>query len=49
MRKVQEASIHTTHPFTHLFTHRIFPLVRRLAPHLSPSTLEKEVSINIFA
>lgn len=48
MRKVQEASTPTIHPFTHLFTLRIFPLVHHLAPHPSPSTPpEKEVRINV--
>lgn len=47
MRIVQEASIPTIHPFTHLFTHRIFPLVHHLAPHPSLSTLpKKEVRID---
>lgn len=49
MRKVQEASVPTIHPFTHLFTHHISPLVQPLAPHPSLNTLpEKEVRINIF-
>lgn len=49
MRKVQDLSIPSIHPFTHLFIHHIFLLVQRLAPHPSPSTLqENEVIIYIF-
>lgn len=49
MRKIQEASIPTIHPSTHLVTHHIFPLAPHLVPHPSQSTpLEKEVGITIF-